>query len=371
MEDAAAGAASPAGGDRPAGGRVATAADAPADGDRDFVLEDGEDMDEGEDGEAAVQEEDEARDGPPAHTPPPAADGDGEGSYESGGSSPGSPSMADSDLDAEVEMEDDEEEDDDDVDDGSGQGEEEDAPAGRHGATAAKVPAASRPAAAAGGEPPGGDYPLSDGADDEGDAVEVRKPRRQRAPIVIPPDLLRRSTRARAEVRRYTITPPTSAEPSSADASDDDDFQAGENGKPTGSICPLGGRGGEGGGGPPLYVPCISEWLWLSLWLWSCVCVLVWLLARDGHPDRPRAGLVLTPRSFPPLSPCHCLCMHAFFLDLHPCRTSCLALSVPPPQRAAYWGFNLCVCLSFPCIFIRATGVCVVEPCFVPPLCRQ
>lgn len=144
--------------------------------------------------------------------------------------------MADSDLDAEVEMEDDEEEDDDDVDDGSGQGEEEDAPAGRHGATAAKVPAASRPAAAAGGEPPGGDYPLSDGADDEGDAVEVRKPRRQRAPIVIPPDLLRRSTRARAEVRRYTITPPTSAEPSSADASDDDDFQAGENGKPTGSI---------------------------------------------------------------------------------------------------------------------------------------
>lgn len=236
MEDAAAGAASPAGGDRPAGGRVATAADAPADGDRDFVLEDGEDMDEGEDGEAAVQEEDEARDGPPAHTPPPAADGDGQGSYESGGSSPGSPSMADSDLDAEVEMEDDEEEDDDDVDDGSGQGEEEDAPAGRHGATAAKVPAASRPAAAAGGEPPGGDYPLSDGADDEGDAVEVRKPRRQRAPIVIPPDLLRRSTRARAEVRRYTITPPTSAEPSSADASDDDDFQAGENGKPTGSV---------------------------------------------------------------------------------------------------------------------------------------
>lgn len=232
MDDGAAGAASPAGEDRPAGIRDSSATDPPADGDRDFVLEDGEDMDEGEDGEAAAQEE-ESQDAAPSHAAPPAADGEGEGSYGSGASSPGSPSTADSDLDAEVEMEDDDEDDDDDADDGSGVGEEEDPPPGRHGATAAKVPAASRPEAAAGGEPTGGEYPLSDGADDDGEAVEVRKPRRQRAPIVIPPDLLRRSTRARAEVRRYTVTPPTSAEPSSADPSDDDDFQAAENGKPT------------------------------------------------------------------------------------------------------------------------------------------
>lgn len=250
MEDAAAGAASPAGEDRPAGGGGATAVDPPADGDRDFVLEDGEDMDEGEDVDAAGHEEG-VRDGAPVLAPPPGADGEGEGSYGSGGFSPGSPSTADSDLDAEVEMEDDEEDADDDMDDGSGEG-EEDPSAGRHGATAAKVPAASRPAAAAGGEPTGGDYPLSDGGDDDGEAVEVRKPRRQRAPIVIPPDLLRRSTRARAEVQRYTITPPTSAEPSSADASDDE-FQAAENGKWTRPVSVCWASGSVGVGGCPLY----------------------------------------------------------------------------------------------------------------------
>lgn len=255
MEDAAAGAASPVGEDRPAGGRVATAAEPPADGDRDFVLEDGEGMDEGEDGEAAAHEED-ARDGAPALAPPHAADGEGECSYGSGGSSPGSPSTADSDLDAEVEMEDDEDDDDDEADDGSGEG-EEDPPAGRRGSTAAKVPAASRPAAAAGEGPPGGDYPPSDGGDDDEEAVEVRKPRRQRAPIVIPPDLLRRSTRARAEVHRYTITPQTSAEPSSADASDDDEFQAAENGKPTRPVSVRWASGWVGAGGGPIYPTCI------------------------------------------------------------------------------------------------------------------